>query len=56
MARSWLTSSMLPSEYWWYMLKRATEVSNYIPIKVNGTLSFPHELMYDTKPDVHMFQ
>lgn len=30
MTRSWLKSSLLPSAFWWYGIKRAVEVSNAI--------------------------
>jgi len=52
MARSWLISALLPSEFWWYALKRATEVSNYMPLKLNGKLTTPHELVYQHKVDL----
>ena len=52
MARSWLSSQLLPSEFWWYAIKRATEVSNYIPIKVDNRLTTPHELLYGQKVDL----
>jgi len=52
MARSWLASALLPSNFWWFALKRATEVSNYIPLKRNAKLTTPHELVYGTKPDL----
>ena len=31
MARNWLSSSALPSQYWWFAVKRATEVANVLP-------------------------
>ena len=52
MARSWLATSLLPSDFWWFALKRATEVSNYIPLKINGITTTPHQLTYNTKPDL----
>jgi len=52
MARSWMASALLPNSFWWFALKRATEVSNYIPIKVNGNLTTPHEIVYNQKPDL----
>jgi len=52
MSRSWLASSLLPSEFWWFAIKRATEVSNYIPLKLDGILlTSPHELVYKKKVD-----
>jgi len=47
-----LASSLLPSEFWWFALRRATDVSNYLPLKLNGKLTTPHELVYDNKPDM----
>jgi len=52
MARSWLASSLLPNKFWFFALKRAAEVSNYLPLKVDNKLTTPHELAYNTKPDL----
>ena len=52
MARNWISSAMLPSSFWWHALKRATEVSNYIPLKINNTLNTPHGLVCGTKADM----
>ena len=52
MARAWLSSHLLPSKFWWYALKRATEISNYIPIKINNKITTPFELTYGIKPDL----
>ena len=52
MARSWLANSLLPSTFWWHALKRATEVANYIPLRIDGKLSTPHELAYGKKVDL----
>ena len=52
MARSWLAHSLLPSTFWWHSLKRATEVANYIPLKIDGQLTTPHELAYGHKVDL----
>ena len=51
-ARGWLTSNLLPSEFWFYAIKRAAEVSNYLPIKANNVITTPFELAYDRKPDM----
>ena len=51
MTRNWLTSSLLPSKYWWFGVKRAVEVLNMMPVKRNGTVTTPHELVYKNKPD-----
>ena len=52
MSRSWLLSSLLPTKFWYHALKRAAEVSNYLPLTVNDTLTTPFELVYKTKPDL----
>ena len=52
MARSWLASHLLPSSFWWWALKRATEVSNYLPIRINNRFTTPFELTYGEKPDL----
>ena len=52
MARGWIASHQLPSTFWWHALRRATEVSNYIPLKINNTITTSHELTYRTKPDL----
>ena len=53
MARSWLTSALLPSSFWYFAIKRAVETSNYLPIKANGIITTPHELAYHIKPNMH---
>lgn len=52
MARAWLTSHLLQSKFWWWALKRATEVSNYIHIRIDNRITTPFELAYDVKPDL----
>ena len=52
MSRSWLASSLLPSTFWWFALKRATEVANYVPLKINGKLTTPHQQAYGKKVDM----
>jgi hypothetical protein len=49
MARNWLTSSMLPTKYWFFAIKRACEVSNLLPVKRNGKLTTLYELVYSNK-------
>ena len=46
MSRSWLVSNLLPTKFWFHALKRAAEVSNYLPLKVNDTFTTPYELVY----------
>ena len=52
MARSWLLSNLMPTKLWFHALKRAAEVSNYLPIKIDNCLTSPFELVYKTKPDL----
>lgn len=52
MARGWIASSLLPSSFWWYAIKRATEVSNYLSIRVDNVYSTPHELVFGEQPDL----
>ena len=52
MSRSWLLSNLMPTKFWYHALKRAAEVSNYLPIKINNHLTTPFELVYNKKPDL----
>ena len=52
MARGWISSALLPPPFWWFAFKRAVEVSNYVPIKINNQLTTPHELIYEVQPDL----
>ena len=52
MARGWIASSLLPASFWWYSMKRAVEVSNYLPVKINNSYSTPHCLAFSEKPDL----
>ena len=51
MARNWLKSSMLPSTYWFFAVKRATEVSNIMPLKRDDKYFTPYEAVYQKKVD-----
>jgi deoxyuridine 5'-triphosphate nucleotidohydrolase len=51
MTRNWLTSSLLPTKYWFYGIKRACEVTNILPAPHVKKLTTPHELVYKTKVD-----
>ena len=42
---------MLPTEFWWFAIKRAAEVSNFLPVKANGITTTPFELVYHQKSD-----
>ena len=52
MARGWVSSAILPPTFWWFAFKRAVEVSNYFPLTVDGKLTTPHELVYQSKPNL----
>jgi hypothetical protein len=55
MSHSWSASAELPAKFWFYAVKRATEVCNYFPYKLeNGTWSTPLELAHKTKPDLRV--
>jgi hypothetical protein len=45
MAHIFLASALLPTEYWWFAIKRATGVTNYLPVKVHTKLTTPFELV-----------
>lgn len=51
MAQGWLNSALLPSQFWFYAIKRALEVSNYLPIKNSGINTTPFELVHHIKLD-----
>ena len=53
MARSWLTASLLPSSFWYFAIRRAVEVSNYMPINVKGLITTPFQLVHHQQPDLH---
>ncbi len=51
MAHNWLSSAVLPSTFWFYVIKRAVEVGNYFPTQLeNGTFTAPFELVHRAKP------
>jgi deoxyuridine 5'-triphosphate nucleotidohydrolase len=53
MARNWLTSSMLPSRFWYHAVKRATEVCNIMPTHhIPTKTTTPYELMFGSKVDL----
>ncbi len=52
MARSWLSSALLPSSFWFYTVKRAVETSNYLPVTLNGQVTTPFEIVYHQQPDI----
>ena len=43
---------LLPPEFWYFAIKYAVQVSNYIPIKTSDTaLTTPYQLAYKKSPD-----
>jgi len=53
MARNWLASAELPATFWFYAVKRASEVCNYFPVQLeDGQWTTPLQLAYNTKPDL----
>jgi hypothetical protein len=55
MARGWLASAELPGSFWFYAVKRAAEICNYFPIKLEcGSWSTPLELAHHVKPDLRV--
>jgi hypothetical protein len=51
MARAYITDMQMPRSYWFWALRHANQVANYIPCKVNDELTTPFELVYGVKPD-----
>ena len=52
MARNWLTSSLLPSKYWWFAIKRAVEIMNIMPCShLKKGITTPHEFVFGKKVD-----
>ena len=52
MVHNWLTSNYLPWKFWYFALKMAAQVSNYMPIILeNGQWNTLHEQKYGTKLD-----
>jgi len=55
MARNWLASAELPSTFWFYAIKRAAEVCNYFPTKLDdGSFCTPIELVHGQQPDLRV--
>jgi hypothetical protein len=53
MARNCLASAELPAKFWFYAVKRAAEVCNYFPMKLEcGAWITPLELAHKVKPDL----
>jgi len=41
----------MPRCYWYWAIRHAVHVVNYLPCTVNGLTTTPHELVYGVKPD-----
>jgi dUTPase len=54
MSRNWLTSSLLPSTYWFFAVKRASEVCNIMPTSHLGSVTTPFELVHKRKVDYRL--
>ncbi len=55
MARNWLASAELPGKFWFLAVKRAAEVCNYFPLRIdNSHWATPLELAYGVKPDLRL--
>ena len=55
MARGWLVSAELPSTFWFYAVRRAAKVCNYLPYRLDdGSYTTPFELAHQTKPDLRV--
>ena len=50
--RNWLTSQLLPSEFWYHGVKRAVEVGNILPTShIKTKITTPFEIVYGKKVD-----
>lgn len=55
MARNWLLSAELPAKFWFFAVKRASEICNYFPLKLeDGTWTTPFTLAHGEKPDLRV--
>jgi len=55
MARSWLASAELPANFWFFAVRRAAEICNYFPYKLeDGSFTTPFELAHQVKPDLRV--
>lgn len=51
MACNWLKSAMLPAKYWYFAIKRASEVTNILPVKRGNKIITPHKEVYGRNVD-----
>jgi len=54
MAQAFITDMQMPKNFWYWALCQSIQVMNYIPCTVSGMSTTPHELVYGTKPDLHV--
>jgi hypothetical protein len=54
LARNWLTSSLLPSRYWFFAVKRASKVCNILPTNHLDSITTPFELVHHKKVDYRL--
>lgn len=52
MARVWIANKFMPSTFWWYALRHAVMISNYLPIMINNILTTPYYLIHHKRPDL----
>jgi len=53
MARNWLASAELPATFWFHAVRRAAEVCNYFPFRLeDGSFTTPFEIVHRIKPDL----
>jgi len=53
MARNWLASAELPPSFWFYAVRRAAEVCNYFPLRLeDNSFTTPFTLAHHEKPDL----
>jgi len=49
MSRPWLFANIPPAKFWFYALKRATDLSNYFPILNGDKVTTLFELVHNTE-------
>ena len=49
--RAYINDKQMPRSFWFWAIKHASRTYNIFSIKLNNTLTTPHELVYKTKPD-----
>ena len=54
MARSYITDMQMPRHFWYWAIRQAVFVMNYLPCTVSNILTSSHELVYGVKPDYRL--